>query len=382
LELASAPHATQQSDPEGVTVNEVLVAYLGHAEQHYRGPDGNPTGEVQHIKVVCRHVRELYGFALASDFGPLALKAVRERFIAVGWCRKTVNQQVERVRRAFKWAAAEELIPFECYHRLTAVTGLQRGRTAARESDPVSPVDDAVVDAVLPFLNRHVRGLVEFQRLTGCRPGEACAIRRADIEMGDPVWLYRPRQHKGSWRGKSRVVAVGPKAQALLREFFTLNLDDYLFSPRCAVEEVRAERSAKRRTPCYPSHMKRNAAKRKATPRRVPAERYTRTSYFVALSRACDRAFPPPAPLGQREDETAARWRARLTPEQREQVRLWQREHRWHPNQLRHSYATKVRKDHGLEAAQVLLGHSRADVTQVYAERDEQLAATVAAKIG
>jgi hypothetical protein len=30
----------------------------------------------------------------------------------------------------------------------------------------------------------------------------------------------------------------------------------------------------------------------------------------------------------------------------------------------------------------VLLGHSRADVTQVYAERNEALAATVAAKIG
>ena len=34
------------------------------------------------------------------------------------------------------------------------------------------------------------------------------------------------------------------------------------------------------------------------------------------------------------------------------------------------------------QAAQVLLGHSRADVTQVYAERNEELAATVAAKIG
>jgi hypothetical protein len=30
----------------------------------------------------------------------------------------------------------------------------------------------------------------------------------------------------------------------------------------------------------------------------------------------------------------------------------------------------------------VLLGHSRADVTQIYAERDEQLAVAVAAKIG
>jgi len=45
-------------------------------------------------------------------------------------------------------------------------------------------------------------------------------------------------------------------------------------------------------------------------------------------------------------------------------------------------FATKVRKAHGLEAAQVLLGHARADVTQVYAERNEELAREVAGKIG
>ena len=67
---------------------------------------------------------------------------------------------------------------------------------------------------------------------------------------------------------------------------------------------------------------------------------------------------------------------------QRSGVKVWQREHHWHPNQLRHTFATRVRKEHGLEAAQVLLGHSRADVTQVYAERNEELATVVAAKIG
>ena len=43
---------------------------------------------------------------------------------------------------------------------------------------------------------------------------------------------------------------------------------------------------------------------------------------------------------------------------------------------------TRIRKDFGLEAAQILLGHSKADVTQVYAERDMARAATVALQIG
>ena len=36
--------------------------------------------------------------------------------------------------------------------------------------------------------------------------------------------------------------------------------------------------------------------------------------------------------------------------------------------------ATEVRKRYGLKAAQVTLGHATADVTQVYAERDLELA--------
>ena len=54
----------------------------------------------------------------------------------------------------------------------------------------------------------------------------------------------------------------------------------------------------------------------------------------------------------------------------------------WHANQLRHSKATDVRRQFGLEAAQVVLGHAKADVTQVYAERDAALAMEVMRKIG
>jgi integrase len=54
----------------------------------------------------------------------------------------------------------------------------------------------------------------------------------------------------------------------------------------------------------------------------------------------------------------------------------------WHPNQLRHLFATEVRRRYGLEAAQVALGHAKADVTQVYAERDLGLATRLALEMG
>ena len=54
----------------------------------------------------------------------------------------------------------------------------------------------------------------------------------------------------------------------------------------------------------------------------------------------------------------------------------------WTPNQLRHSRATEIRSRFGLEAAQTVLGHSEADVTQIYAERDFELAARIMREIG
>jgi site-specific recombinase XerC len=54
----------------------------------------------------------------------------------------------------------------------------------------------------------------------------------------------------------------------------------------------------------------------------------------------------------------------------------------WGPNRLRHNFATEVRRRHGLEAAQVALGHAHADTTQIYAEADLSLAERLAAEVG
>ncbi|WP_246173546.1 tyrosine-type recombinase/integrase [Limnoglobus roseus] len=378
LELEVSPCAIRT----GTTVSEVLLAFLNFATGHYRRADGSTTNELDEYKMVARHARELYGTSPAQEFGPLALKSIRQKFIAAGWCRGFINQRVGRLRRIFKWAVGEELVPPAVYQALAAVAGLQRGRSNARESKPVGPVAPDVVAATLPHLNRHVRGLIEFQQLTGCRPGEACDVRQCDIDTSGKVWLYRPRQHKNTHRGKSRVVAIGPRAQVLVSAFFTPDAGAYLFSPAAAVAERNLRRASERKTPRYPSHMARNAKKRKASPQRRPAQKYNRGSYGTAIDRACDKAFPPPGELAQRIDETRSAWMARLTADQRSQLRRWQKEHRWHPNQLRHLFATQVRKEHGLEAAQVLLGHARADVTQIYAERNEELAASVATQVG
>jgi integrase len=55
---------------------------------------------------------------------------------------------------------------------------------------------------------------------------------------------------------------------------------------------------------------------------------------------------------------------------------------RWHPNQLRHAAATKIREQASLDASQVILGHSSIQTTQVYASKNERAAIEIAAKIG
>ena len=369
-------------DRDGLTVAELLEAYHEHAKRHYRGADGKPTSELREHQLVIRTLRRLHSETIAAEFGPMALKTARQEWIVAGLARSECNRRTNIARRIFRWAVAEELVHASVLTALEAVDGLKRGRSAARETKPVGPVEDAVVDATIPHLSRIVAGLVEFQRLTGCRPGEACRLRRRDMDTGGEVWLYKPAHHKNAYRGQSRVIAIGPKAQQLLKPFLTPDLDAFLFSPAVAVAEYHAERTKNRETPRYKSHMVNNRRRRTTRPKRPPADRYTPGSYSDAIARACDRAFPLPARLAHREGEGRAKWWGRLSDLDRKAVKEWWKSHRWHPNQLRHSFATKVRKAHGLEAAQVLLGHAKADVTQIYAEKNEALAVAIAGQIG
>ena len=63
-------------------------------------------------------------------------------------------------------------------------------------------------------------------------------------------------------------------------------------------------------------------------------------------------------------------------------ARAWREQHCWHPHQLRHTAATEIRREFGIEAAQVVLGHASLNVTEVYAERNRKLAEKVMQQLG
>ena len=55
---------------------------------------------------------------------------------------------------------------------------------------------------------------------------------------------------------------------------------------------------------------------------------------------------------------------------------------KWSPNQLRHAGGTEVRNKFGLDAAQAILGHANASMTETYAKLDYSKAEAVAREIG
>jgi integrase len=353
-----------------LTVNELMLAYLRFAKGYYV-KNGQPTGEVHNMKDAVKPLVLTHGHISVAEFGPIALKAVRQAMIDADLSRGVVNARVNRIRRVFKWGVENQLVPPAVLQGLQAVTALKRGRSDAREMEAVKPVADAVVEATKQAAPSMLAAMIGLHQLTGMRPGELVVMRTCDIDTTGAVWSYRPSTHKTEHHGRARVISIGPHAQAILRPYLKTEFEAFIFNPQKVMEERRQTWRAQRVTPLTPSQLNR---KLKLRPRRSAGTSYTTVTYARAIAYACDAAFP--------HSELAEVRRSTMTPEQRQELRAWQIAHRWAPNQLRHSAATKLRKQFGIEGAQVVLGHSTAAVTEVYAERDLGKAAEIMARVG
>lgn len=350
-----------------ITVTELVASYWDWAKGYYV-KNGHPSGHLPKVRQALRVLRDLYGSTSAASFGPLAMRAIQRHCVAAGMSRVYINDTCGDIRRVFKWAASHELLSITVYQAVATVPGLKRGRSEARETAPVKPVGDADIEATLPHLPPVVADMVRFQRLVGCRPTEVCLIRPCDVDTTAEVWVYIPSEHKMEHHGRARRIFIGPRAQDVLRPYLLRAADAYCFSPVDSERKRHAEMRSQRKSKVQPSQLDRS----KARPKRQPRGRYTKDSYNRAVSRAVDKANAERVRL---MTETLGRI---PTSDEREAVTM----EKWSPNQLRHSVATAIRRSYGIEAAQTVLGHSRADVTQVYAERDWQKAAEVMRAIG
>ena len=305
----------------------------------------------------------------------------------MGFPAVSVNRRTNLIKGAFKWGVAQELVSGLVWHGLQAVGGLRKGRCEARETEPVGPVPDAIVEATLEHLTPTVAAMVQLQLATAMRPGEMVLMTVRDLDMSGPIWQYTPTSWKTEHHvGRSaRVIMLGPKAQEIIKPFLRLDISGYLFSPRRAIEESIAERHEERKTPLYDAHIRHQAKQRKARGRRPLGDHYTVNAYRIAIARACDRAFPHPETPERLEGESVKNFRERLATwreTNKEALKAWRKAHRWHPHQLRHSAATMIRKHYGAEAAQSVLGHAELSTTEIYAEKSLEMARRIMKEIG
>lgn len=293
----------------GLTVTEIALAFLKHAQRYYV-KNGSPTAEVDCIKSALRPLTALYGDSDAADFGPIALKAVRQKMVDSGkMCRRFINMSVSRIRRMFRWAVENELVEPSVLQKLEAVAPLLAGRTTAIDHPARRPVPQEAIEAVKADVNSRTADMMELMLLCGARPGELVKLTGQMIDRATykkrGVWIAQLADHKMVHKGKQRTLVFCKKSQAILMRYMKADPSERLFP-------------------------------------------LTRAAASATIKNACTRLGLP----------------------------------RFTGHWLRHNAASRFRKEHGLDVAQVMLGHAGADVTQVYAEVDLEKCVQVASDAG
>lgn len=324
------------------TVSDLALAFLNARDQYYV-KNGKQTGQLARFRVALQFPLELYPSLPVDDFGPRKLLNVRNVMETSGrFSRTYINSLIKAIRHVFRWGVENEIVKPETLVAVSALSPLKRRRSIARETRPVLPVDPDVVEKTLEILPPTVADMVRVQRLTGMRPGEVCAMQVGDLTVNERgVMVYTLRTDKTDYRrdpNDRRHIYLGPKAEAILAPYLLHedNPDAYVFTPKNAFVERAIARKTKGR--------KRIGLRENKRLRPC----YDTASYRRAIKYAVEKANLPS----------------------------------WAPNQLRHLYATEIRRKYGLEAAQIMLGHARADVTQIYAERDSKKMEDIAIKEG
>lgn len=313
-----------RKDTEPITIAEIVSGFLKWADQEYHG-----SREPRQFRLAFREVVQLYGPLPAIEFRQSSLRKVRDCWVDRGLSVTTVNMYHSYVVRLFRWAVEREILEAECWRSLQSVQRLKKFKSQAKQPEKVYPIEWENVIKIKDKVSPQVWAMIELQWHSGMRPGEVAQIRPCDIDMSGDIWFYRPQDHKTKYRGHERVIGLGKACQSILLQWINRHPESYCFSPAEAEEHRRS--SMTRKTKVQPSQV----CRKKDEPKKKPGDRYTQQSYAKAIAMGCKHAGIA----------------------------------RWGPNRIRHSFATRVRQQFGLDAAQAALGHKHAKITEVYAER-------------
>lgn len=229
-----ASHLSRRNQKDaGLTINQLVALFWRHCKSRYGKRGKGQFGEAIGWRRVLRWIRQRHGKELAADFGPRKLRSMLDDMPKeMGWARRYCNENLQRIKRMFKWGVSLEYVPVDVYQAMTTVEGIRRGVTDARETEPILPVSDEVLQATLPKMSPKIRDMVLFQRATGCRPGELVRIRPCDVDRSGEIWKVRLSEHKTAHHGKSRIIYCGPRAQEILGRYLLRMPEVFCFQSR------------------------------------------------------------------------------------------------------------------------------------------------------
>lgn len=369
-----------------LTVMHVAAEHLQWAKGRYQ-KDGEATGELQRVKYAIGSLNEVCARMPAKEFSPLKLQAVIRHMLRApvkenpmakkkrenegkpapeprALARSEINARIRRIKRCFKWAASQELVPASVYHGIQTVAELRRGESGVREAPKVGPVDEATFKATLPYMAPLVRVACELMWYTAARPHEVVILRPCDVDRSDPeVWVYTPKRSKIDHLledGERREIFLGPEAQRALAPLLERTLPTtHVFDPRAAMAEFYRKARAERVTELWPSHVLHQARRAAARKRRVLGHHYDVASLTQGIARAIKRAN-----------------RAR------KKDGLDELPH-WTAGQVRHAAADRIGESASGEASSLMLGHASQETTRrFYRTRNRRLAKETAAELG
>ena len=239
-----------------------------------------------------------------------------------------IREIVTAIKRLFEEAIAREEIPAERLVALNTLTKLPL--EGARQSEPVQPVEQDIVEATCAVLPPVAGDLFRFIMFTGCRPSEATAITPAMVDRSQEPWVWQPKNHKTKHKGKCRTIGIGPQARQILKRWISGKGDNDLIFTRSQINRAVTANMVSFSL-C-----------------KSDREQFNKNDLAKLLHRAIKAAGVP----------------------------------HWTPYQLRHRGLTVIRQEGGRDAAQAQAGHSDGSMTERYARPTLGDAAEIIERVG
>ena len=310
-------------------------AYLDASGRYAKG--GKPTSQRAIVALAVREFVERFGSVPAVRYSERLLLQhrddleQRERLTRSG-----INRKVGILVAGLRWAYGRGLVERDAWLGTSAIEPLTRAEAGHKDRKKVKrAVTMAEVEAVARCLPRVPAAMLRLQAILGCRPGEVCAMRWADIDQtpivvdegGVVCWTYHVADAKASHHGKATSYAVPPTAQAILDQFPPTSPGGFIFSPAATMHAIHDERRRARRTPPTKQMQQRDEGDR-----REFSERYSSVSYRQAIERGIAKAKVAP----------------------------------FSPHEVRHGAITRAAARFGAFSASVFANHSNVATTEGY----------------